>query len=752
MKKYIYILTMGLLVTMASCSDDVNEWMTPAEDGISCIYATIGDDMADTRTMLVNDKKIFWETNDTISVIPAGDFSKGWYQFVYQSDGRFNYDDVSVATAGAYFATYPPVLSALNNTKQLLMKLDEKVVHKENSFSQSMPMFAGSTNLPSGQLTFYPAAGVIRVALAGSIKVTKITLQGNNNEQLTGIGMLNTANAKPSLEMSPSTWTFGTPPSQVEYAPGYKQVMTMGSGVQLSESPTSFYFVVAPTDFTKGITVTVEGEGLTHPIVKTTTNDVKIERGVMKSFTSVDISAIMQEEADSQLDALKAMYNSLGGANWTKKWDLTKPLSDAASWPGVTADANGLVTKIDLSKNGLSGSLPAEMGKLFLVKDIILSGNNITGGIPEEVKELVSLEKFYIDGNQMNDSVPYKVYTSDAWAYADKKLKQQSGYELKTKYVSSDYSKNGKITKLLTHSKGAGIPVVITGEAFTDRMSDEYDDLSKVAMNYFFSTPPYRDFKDYFDVYSLLMISPNEEVGLNMVYGTKYEGDSYFIDINKVGDVIEKYLSLSSNNLLSIVLLNEIKDEANRARCYYATDGFGVAISPVDEDLEGIIHHEAGGHGFAFLADEYSSDGNKTYGAAEKADLDKRHSIGWNLNLSYFNTSTTVPWKDFWTDPAYAPEAVAAYEGGDAQYKFGVYRSTDNSTMNSQYEFDKFNPQSRWLIYQEICKRAGLACTLEAFKAYDARNISYIPPSASTRNYVEKKKHKLGAPPVFIIK
>lgn len=48
---------MGLLATMASCSDDVNEWMTPAEDGISCIYATIGDDMADTRTMLVNDRE-----------------------------------------------------------------------------------------------------------------------------------------------------------------------------------------------------------------------------------------------------------------------------------------------------------------------------------------------------------------------------------------------------------------------------------------------------------------------------------------------------------------------------------------------------------------------------------------------------------------------------------------------------------------------------------------------------------------------
>lgn len=751
MKKYIYILTMGLLATMASCSDDVNEWMTPAEDGISCIYATIGDDMADTRTMLVNDKKIFWETNDTISVIPAGDFSKGWYQFVYQSDGRFNYDDVSVATAGAYFATYPPVLSALNNTK-LLMKLDEKVVHKENSFSQSMPMFAGSTNLPSGQLTFYPAAGVIRVALAGSIKVTKITLQGNNNEQLTGIGMLNTANAKPSLEMSPSTWTFGTPPSQVEYAPGYKQVMTMGSGVQLSESPTSFYFVVAPTDFTKGITVTVEGEGLSHPIVKTTTSDVKIERGVMKSFTSVDISAIMQEEADSQLDALKAMYNSLGGANWTKKWDLTKPLSDADSWPGVTADANGLVTKIDLSNNGLTGHLPAEMGKLSYVQDIILSDNNITGGIPKEVKELASLKKFYIDGNKMNDSVPYAVYTSDAWGYADKKLTQQSGYALKTKYVSNDYSKDGDKELLYTHTEGPGIPIVITCDAFTDNMYDEFKIQTANALDYFFSIAPYKDYKIYFDVYRMMSVSPNDSVGLNLPYGVRYDGDTYHIETDKVRKKIEDKLGLSTNNLLSIVLLNE-KNTAKRARCYYISDGFAAAIAPVDDDLECIIHHEAGGHGFAFLADEYSSDGDKSYGAAERADLDQRHSLGWSLNLSYNNTNTTVPWKDFWTDPAYAPEAVGAYEGGDAAYTHGVYRSTEKSTMNSQYEFDKFNPQSRWLIYQQIMNRAGMACTLENFKAYDADNISFIPSvSVTTRNYVEKKEHKLGAPPVYIIK
>jgi len=751
MKTSKYIWTIGLLGVLASCSDDMSEMVSPVEQGITRIYATIGDDMADTRTMLVNDKKIFWEVGDKIGVIPTGDFSKGWYNFTYQNDGYFNGGDATgVGTSGTYFAAYPSILYAKDDTKQLLMKLDEEVKYKENSFSQPMPMFAGSTNLPSGQLTFYPAAGVIKVALAGSFKVTRITLEGNNHEQITGVGMLNTAEAKPSLKMSPLNWTITSDKGSTEYVPGYQQVMTMGSGVLLSESPTSFYFVVPPIDFTKGITITVEGDGLSHPIVKTTASDVKVERGAMKAFTSVDISAIMQEEAATQLDALKAMYYSLDGANWTKKWDLSKPLSEVAAWPGVTADANGLVTKIDLSNNGLKGTLPAEIGNLTLLQDINLSGNNITGGIPKEVKGLDLLQKFYIDGNQMNDSVPYVVYTSDVWGYADKKLTQQSGYALKTKYVSNDYSKDGYNERIYTHTVGPGIPVVITCEAFTDDMVEEFNTQATKAMNYFFSIAPYKDFQEYFDVYKMMSVSPNNEVGLNLPYGMKYDGETYHIEFNNVRQKIEDMTELNSHYLLSIVLLNEI-NEPKRARCFMFSDGFSVAIAPVDEDMECIIHHEAGGHGFAFLADEYSSDGDKTYGAEEKAELDQCHEIGWYLNLSYYNTETTVPWKDFWIDAAYAPEAVGAYEGGDAAYKHGVYRSTEKSTMNNQYEFDKFNPQSRWLIYQQICKRAGLACTLEAFKMYDAANITSLPPAVSvvTRNYVEKKEHKLGAPPVI---
>lgn len=753
MKKIYYILTIGLIAGVVSCSDEAKQAAEP--EGVknyTKFYANVEDDLADTRSLLVNDKKTLFVEGDKIQLYVDGGVTAGsYYSLDYQTSS--NTFDVGVGyapiTGSKFYAIYPSGATFNLGANKYVVKLEHNFNFRRDMYSatQLMPLW-GESSVGNNTLNFSHMAGLIRISLSGSLKVTKITLKGNNGEQIGGAAEVDYTKDKPVLEMSDR---YHSDPA------AYEQVMTVAEAnpyVQLSASPTSFYFVVPPITFSKGITVIVEADGLSHPIVKTTTSPVEVGRAIMKSFTTVDTDAILQAEADTQLDALKALFTSLGGEGWINKWDTTKPLSDAASWPGVTADSKGMVTKINLSNNGLTGSIPAAIGDLIYLEDINLSGNSISGGIPKGVKGLSYLKTFNVSGNQMNDSVPYVVYTSDAWGYADKNLSQQSGYALKTKYASSDYSKDGEAAQILTHSEGPGIPVVITSDAYTDDMYNAFKTDAEKAMDFFFSIAPYKDFKDYFDVYRMMAVSPNNEVDLNLAFSTKYDGDSYSIDTGKVKKKIADVMGLNTNNLLVIVLLNETKAEPNRAKCFYSSDGFATAIAPVDDNLEGVIHHEAGGHGFAFLEDEYSSDGDKSYGAAERAYLDQRHSLGWSLNLSYNNTNTTVPWKDFWTDPAYAPEAVGAYEGGDAAYKYGVYRSTENSTMNNQYAFDKFNPQSRWLIYQEICKRAGLACTLEAFKAYDAANISYMPPSVSvtTRNYVEKKNHKLGAPPVIIFK
>ncbi|MCR4764844.1 MAG: M64 family metallopeptidase, partial [Bacteroidaceae bacterium] len=342
-------------------------------------------------------------------------------------------------------------------------------------------------------------------------------------------------------------------------------------------------------------------------------------------------------------------------------------------------------------------------------------------------------------------------------------------FALTTKYVSSDYDKDGEENILQTHAgdKGIGIPLVITCDGFSDDMYEKFNTEAVNAMNYFFSIAPYKDFRDYFDVYSLMAVSPNNEVGLNLAYGTTYSGDSYSIVTDKVRMRLNDMELLDSGkypygqNVLTIVLLNETRPEPNRAVCFFSTDGFAAAIAPVDEDMENIIHHEAGGHGFAFLGDEYYDDGStETFtnnvsrdGSGNPIDIDAMHSRGIYWNVDYKNTSSTANWKDFWADAAYASENIGAYAGGMGSYVDGIYHSTPKSTMLNQREFDKFNPISRWAIYRQIVLRAGYAePTIDLFKEYDkVANISYTPPAVSvvTRNYVETKKFKLGAPPVI---
>ena len=760
MKNSYLKLAFGLLLCLGSCTDEVKDAKEAMELDDTKVYtqfhANIVDDMADTRSLLVNNKSVFFEEGDGIQLYVDDNITTGvYYTLDYQtSSNTFDVPPGYAPIPGSQFYAIYPQGAAFNGARnKYVMALEHNFIYRRDSYSgtQHMPMWGEGAG--NNVLNFHIMAGLLRFSLSGSIKVTKITLKGNNGEQIGGGAEIDPTLATPYLKMVPG---------YAGLEPAYEQVMTVAEDepyVELSASPTSFYFVVPPITFTKGITITIEAEGLNHSIVKSTDKAVEVGRGVMKTFTSVDTDAILNAEADVQLDALKALYNSTNGKAWTSKWDITKPLSDADAWPGVTADAFGVVTKIDLSNNNLSGTLPAELGNLEFVTDVILSGNKLMGGIPAEVAKMTSLRKFHVDGNMMNDSVPYAVFTSDVWAHADRKLNQRDGYTLKTKYVSSDYSKDNELRVLQTHDYGDGIPIVITCEGYSDDMVDEFYAQAPKAMEAFFEIAPYSDFQPYFDVYTLMAVSANNEVGLNLAYGTTYSSDAYELKFNKVKARLEELsvLGYTSSDVLAIVLLNDDGD-GHRARCWFDTNGSGAALIPHyngnEERVKKVIHHEAGGHGFAFLADEYSSDGSRRYGEVERQNLDIYHSFGWSLNLDYNNTQSTVIWKDFWNDDAYEAEHVGAYEGGDASYKYGVYRCTENSTMNDQNVFDKFNPQSRWVIVQQIVRRAGYAQpTVEWFKGYDEYNITAAPlsPPETRSNYVERQDYLLGAPPVRII-
>ena len=103
--------------------------------------------------------------------------------------------------------------------------------------------------------------------------------------------------------------------------------------------------------------------------------------------------------------ALVALYDATGGANWTTNtnWSTTAALS---TWHGVTTDSDGRVTQLNLSDNGLTGTIPTALGDLSNLQELYLWGNELTGPIPAELGNLSSLQILSLQNNNLSGEIP----------------------------------------------------------------------------------------------------------------------------------------------------------------------------------------------------------------------------------------------------------------------------------------------------------------------------------------------------------
>ena len=309
--------------------------------------------------------------------------------------------------------------------------------------------------------------------------------------------------------------------------------------------------------------------------------------------------------------------------------------------------------------------------------------------------------------------------------------------EFKPEYFSSDFSKNMLIDTFQMATIGDGIDIILMGDAYSDRQiadSSYYKDMKYLYDN-LFTEEPYNSFKEMFNVYAINVISFTEGYGNGSTALGGFFGGGTYVGGNDAA-AIEYALQVvpyeKLDNAIVIVAMNSNKYAGT---CYmydptYNNNDYGTGLSisyfPKGGDaatFAQLLHHEALGHGFAKLADEYAYE---EYGAVPESTVDlhqhQQTNWGWWKNVDFTNDSTTIRWSRLLLDERYQYDGLGAFEGG-LTYWTGVWRPTENSIM--RYNTGGFNAPSREAIYYRIHKLAygdDWEYDYEKFVEWDAKN------------------------------
>ena len=166
--------------------------------------------------------------------------------------------------------------------------------------------------------------------------------------------------------------------------------------------------------------------------------------------------------------------------------------------------------------------------------------------------------------------------------------------------------------------------------------------------------------------------------------------------------------------------------------------------------LASTIVHELGGHGIAKLADEYAYR-DQGMMSAEEVELTKyeQSNYSWYLNVDFTSDPKKVLWSQFIGDKNFSSENIGVYEGGFTFWS-GIWRPTEQSIMNDNYNHSTFNAPCRSIIYTRIMKLSegsSWKYDYNAFKTWDKAH----PTKVATRSIVETNgKAPVHVPPVVV--
>ena len=282
-----------------------------------------------------------------------------------------------------------------------------------------------------------------------------------------------------------------------------------------------------------------------------------------------------------------------------------------------------------------------------------------------------------------------------------------------------------------------GVNLVFMGDCFDARdiAKGTYLSGTNEAIEHFFAVEPYKTYRDYFNVYTVFGMSNDSGMGTvdtirDAKFGSQYtlnEGISPNIDT--IIDYSFKTESVTKQNFnKSLVVMVENSKEYGGLTYMYG-DGSAVAICPMSADaypydFRGIVQHEAGGHGFAKLGDEYIYHNAFIQSCtcnccSHLMEFNAGKALGWYRNLEATGDMNLVGWSHLIFNPKYS-DIVDIYEGGYFHTR-GVYRSEPVSCMNNNIPY--FSAISRQEIVERIMRYSGQRFSITNFYANDVLDI-----------------------------
>ena len=344
--------------------------------------------------------------------------------------------------------------------------------------------------------------------------------------------------------------------------------------------------------------------------------------------------------------------------------------------------------------------------------DVVVTTNALAQGAGNRSGEI----KFLLDGKDYRSTMTVEQYD---YQYGD-----------------------GDMVTLQESKTGNGVNIVIIGDCFDAKDISEGKYLKAIqdAYGYFFDIEPYLTYKDYFNVYCVFGMSADSGMGtVNTIREARF-GSQYTLNGGVCPDFETTFAAACVapiNDDVSRTLVIMIENSSDYSGlCYMWGDGSAVAVVPMSEDpapydFRGLVHHEAGGHGFGKLADEYiyhnafiqSCSCNCCSHAEELLAM---QSYGFYQNLSLTGSLKEVPWSHMIYDPQYS-NTVDVYEGAFFHTR-GVFRSEPTSCMHNNIPY--YNAISREAMVKRIMKYAGEEYSFEDFKANDKEAL----PSVTTKS------------------